>query len=206
MSILLMVYKLVRTYLFPMWQYIVYLLNTNSVEYFMITRRNDSCVMLPIFDEFEEEVSEDSFILIRYNVYTSKSSNVYHKVIRDAKTPFYNLVCIHRLDSLNLSNYSFIDCQSKNEDDSKMIPMSEFSLVSNELFFELFNEWLWMYYLNDDYLSETVTTLIDKDINIITLKNQYIKLEKNNYVIMDDNTNEDNNYVIMNETQDKKND
>ena len=208
MSLLLMLYKLCRSYLFPMWQYILYLLNTNNIEYFIVARRDEMCIMLRMFDELEYELndSEESFILIRYNMYTSASSNVYYKIIRDANITISNLVSMHDFDSLQVSTCSFIDCQTTNEDGSYHIPMREFSLVSNELFFELFNEWLWIYYLNDDYLPNTVTTLIDQDVNILSLKDTYIKLEKNKYVVMDDNWSKEEDNYVMTECQDKKND
>ena len=206
MSILLILYKIVRSYCFPLWNFVLYIWSTDSIEYFIVTRKLDrSCFVLPIYDDsdvddFEE--TDDSFVLIRYHIYTSTSNRVYYKVLRDIDTVSGSLinylVSMHHFDSLEFSNCSFIDCQTSNEDECHHINMREFSLVSNELFFELFNEWLWMYYLNDDYLPHTVTTVIDTDVNILSLKDtMYIKLEKNTYVIMDDD------YV---EVGDKKND
>lgn len=196
MSLLTIVYKFFRGYFFPMWHQILYLLNTSSIEYFIVTRRADtSCVMLPIYDDTEVDAPDDSFVLIRYNVFTRASNNVFYKVIRSPFTfsgsMFNHLVCMHNFDSLEFSTCSFMDCQTTNEDDSRHIPIKEFSLVSNELFFELFNEWLWIYYLNDDYLPNTVTTLIDREVNILSIKDTYIKLEKNKYVVMDDDWSKD---------------
>lgn len=207
MNLLFVFYKFIRNFCLPLWNLLVYGLCANTIEYFIVTRLDDSCVMLPIYDEsdldeLEVQETDDVFVMIRYTIYTTTSSKVFYKVLRDNSNSFSEIVSMHGFDSLQFSNCSFIDCQTANEDDCHQIQMTEFSLVSNELFFDLFNEWLWMYYLNTDYLPNTVTTLIDTNVNVLSLKNTYIKLEKDKYIVMDDN--EDNNYVTI--CQDKKND
>jgi hypothetical protein len=145
--------------------------------------------MIPLFEE-TKVTNPDSFFLIKYYVVTPSNSYTYYRVIRNTETPYSKLVTCYGLDSFEFPTFSFLDCQTSSPSQYFSIPLNEFMLVSNELFFGLFNEWLWTYYLNDDPVEGVETTIIDENVNIIQLKNKYVKLHKTNYEIIDDNVTE----------------
>lgn len=177
-------YYLYRTYILKYYHYLMYKYYNNYKLYYILVVSQDgtNCILLELDDKtytFYNSKIFSSFIIIEHNVYLDEKYLKYYEIVTTKYDSYNEFMNIHN-KYLEVSEYKFISAELKLDDKSYIIPIEQFMVVSNTLFFKEFNMWLITYFFKLKYTSNYSIHLIDNNVNM--LNNQQITILNNDYI------------------------
>lgn len=186
MSCCVYLYYLYRTYVVYYYYTIMYSIYNNYKTYqiIIVTPDKQNCYALNLDKDNYTLLNSKiftSFIIVKHQIYKNQMYSTYYEIIRENLNTYDDFMNIEKNKKIKISNYKFIGAEVKNNENTFIIPIKEFLIVSNQLFFKEFNMWLLQYYFKSKYENPNIK-LIDENINIIELENESLTILENDYV------------------------
>ena len=186
MSLIVYLYYLYRTYIVYYYYYIIYQIYNDHKQYDIVIVSQDklNCYVLSLDKQsytFLNSKIFSCFILITHHIYLNEEYSTYYEIITEKLDTYQEFIDKYSLKKLEISKYKFIGAEIKNKENTFIIPIEKFLLVSNSLFFNEFNMWLLIHYFKSTYNSPSII-LIDQNINMVNLENESITILENDYV------------------------
>lgn len=185
-NILVYFYYIYRTYILYYYHYFIYKLYNDYREYYIIviSQNKKECHQFPLDSHsytFLNSKIFTSFILVKHNIYINKEYLTYYEIITDKMDIYKDFMEKYITKPLEISKCKFVGAEIKTQNKVYAIPIEQFMVTSNLLFFKEFNMWLLKYYFKSNEMPSSVS-LIDTNINIINLTNEHLCITENDYV------------------------
>lgn len=179
-------YYLYRTYVLTFYYKFMYVISKKYKTYDIVVVSQDKkkCDVLTLNEHsytFLNSKIFTSFIIITHYVYSENQYSTYYEIILEKLPTYSEFIDKYQYSSIQLSKVKFIGVEIKDHDQTFQLPIEKFLVVSNCLFFKEFNLWLLNHYFKSKY-DAPIITILDENINLITLKDESITIFENDYV------------------------
>jgi hypothetical protein len=186
MSCIVYLYYLYRTYILYYYNYIKHKIydHYKSYQIVVITQDNQRCEVLDLNQHsytFLNSKIFKSFIVVTHYLYIDQQYSIYYEIITQKINSYDEFMDMEHYKQIEISKCKFMGAEIKNNETTYSIPIEQFLIVSNTLFFKEFNIWLLHHFFKTKYDKPTIQ-IIDQHVNIIQLEKESLTILENDYV------------------------